>query len=308
MQGPPPWSPDGHHHSHPPQPGQASLPPHPPPLYPVAPFRGTPPQSAWAAAQRVRLIVGAFALGVLLIAAVAIGAVRGRGGASAERGGTVTLGSSGTLSYGAGIRPEGWKEWNVKPPLVRFARSPLAAPSSGNLRGGTPCAATRRVRPSPCKEPGVPHDPRSPMAARLLSLLLVAGLAGAVVGCDGGGASSRASTSAPATPIVEGELPADPDPAAITSFHALLLEREVGLDRAAAAQAAGLIAARFAAAQDEVAQRVEALLPVDDEAIHAVLLRHQRALDQELAALMTPAQRDRFAELGGRLEAADARD
>lgn len=106
MQGPPPWSPDGHHHSHPPQPGQASLPPHPPPLYPVAPFRGTPPQSAWAAAQRVRLIVGAFALGVLLIAAVAIGAVRGRGGASAERGGTVTLGSSGTLSYGAGIRPE----------------------------------------------------------------------------------------------------------------------------------------------------------------------------------------------------------
>lgn len=146
------------------------------------------------------------------------------------------------------------------------------------------------------------------MALRLLSLLLVAGLAGALVGCDGGGASSRASTSAPATPIVEAELPADPDPAAITSFHALLLEREVGLDRAAAAQAAALIAARFAAAQDEVAQRVEAVLPVDDEAIHAVLLRHQRALDQELAALMTPAQRDRFAALGGRLEASDARD
>lgn len=139
------------------------------------------------------------------------------------------------------------------------------------------------------------------MIARALSLLLVAGL---LVGCDGGdGSSSRASTSAPASPIAEDELPADPDPAAITSFHALLLEREVGLDRAASEQAAALIAARFAAAQDEVAQRVEALLPVDDEAIHAVLLRHQRALDLELAALMTPAQRERFDELGGRLDA-----
>jgi hypothetical protein len=139
------------------------------------------------------------------------------------------------------------------------------------------------------------------MAARLLSLLLVV-LAGVTAGCDGG-SSSSASTSAPASPIVEEELPADPDPAAITSFHALLLEREVGLDRAASERAAGLIAARFAAAQDEVAQRVEALLPVDDEVIHAVLLRHQRALDEELAALMTPAQRARFAELGGRLDA-----
>ncbi len=136
------------------------------------------------------------------------------------------------------------------------------------------------------------------MAARLLSLLLAVVL---LAGCDGG-SSSAASTSAPASPIAEAELPADPDPAAITSFHALLLEREVGLDRAAAEQAAGLIGARFAAAQDEVAQRVEALLPVDDEAIHAVLLRHQRALDQELAALMTPPQRARFAELGGRLD------
>ncbi len=140
------------------------------------------------------------------------------------------------------------------------------------------------------------------MAARLLSLLLVAGaLAGLTAGCEGGGSSS-ASTSAPVTPLAEADLPAEADPAAIVSFHALLLEREVGLDRATAERAAGLIAARFEAARSEVDQRIEAILPVDDEAIHAVLLSHQRALDEELAALMTPAQRTRFAELGGRLD------
>lgn len=137
------------------------------------------------------------------------------------------------------------------------------------------------------------------MAARLLCLLLVAC---ALAGCDGGGSSRAAATSAPATPIAEEELPADPDPAAIVSFHALLLEREVGLDRATAAQAAALIDARWAAARGELDGRADALLPVDDEVVHAVLLRHQQALDAEIAALLTPAQRTRFAELGGRLD------
>ena len=107
MQGPPPWSPHGPPQpSYPPQPSQAPYPP-PPPLYPVEPFRGTPPQNAWATVQRVRLVAGAIAFGVLVLAAVVVGAVRGRGSAaSVDRGGTVSLGSSGTLRYEAGIRPD----------------------------------------------------------------------------------------------------------------------------------------------------------------------------------------------------------
>jgi pectinesterase len=33
---------------------------------------------------------------------------------------------------GAGIRPEGWHEWNVKPPLVRFAEYDSRGPGANN--------------------------------------------------------------------------------------------------------------------------------------------------------------------------------
>jgi hypothetical protein len=134
---------------------------------------------------------------------------------------------------------------------------------------------------------------------RPLALLLLALVA---AGCDGGG---HPATTAPAStaPISSGlELPAEADTASITSFHAALLEREVGVDRATADRVAALIAARFDAARAEIDARIEATLPVDEVAVSAVLARHQRALDGEIAALLTPAQRARFAELGGRLE------
>ena len=34
---------------------------------------------------------------------------------------------------GAGIRPEGWKEWNVKPPLVRFAEYQCTGPGAATV-------------------------------------------------------------------------------------------------------------------------------------------------------------------------------
>ena len=46
---------------------------------------------------------------------------------------------------GAGIRPEGWKEWNVKPPLVRFAEYACSGPgaaAAGRVAWATVSAGT----------------------------------------------------------------------------------------------------------------------------------------------------------------------
>jgi len=76
----------------------------------VEPFRGAPVQDGWAMAQRIRLIVAGVAIGLFVLGVVVAGVVRGaRGGGSGgsvESGGTVSLGSSGTLRYGEGIRPD----------------------------------------------------------------------------------------------------------------------------------------------------------------------------------------------------------
>jgi pectinesterase len=48
---------------------------------------------------------------------------------------------------GAGIRPEGWKEWNVKPPLVRFAEYGCTGPGAAST--GRVAWATSSAGPAP---------------------------------------------------------------------------------------------------------------------------------------------------------------
>lgn len=48
---------------------------------------------------------------------------------------------------GAGIRPEGWKEWNVKPPLVRFAEYQCTGP--GAATAGRVAWVTASADPAP---------------------------------------------------------------------------------------------------------------------------------------------------------------
>ena len=50
---------------------------------------------------------------------------------------------------GAGIRPEGWKEWNVKPPLVRFAEYQCTGP--GAAPAGRVAWATASAEPAPAE-------------------------------------------------------------------------------------------------------------------------------------------------------------
>lgn len=50
---------------------------------------------------------------------------------------------------GAGIRPEGWKEWNVKPPLVRFAEHQSTGPGAATAARVT--WATTSADPAPAE-------------------------------------------------------------------------------------------------------------------------------------------------------------
>jgi pectinesterase len=50
---------------------------------------------------------------------------------------------------GAGIRPEGWKEWNVKPPLVRFAEYQCTGPGAATT--GRVAWATASADPAPAE-------------------------------------------------------------------------------------------------------------------------------------------------------------
>lgn len=138
---------------------------------------------------------------------------------------------------------------------------------------------------------------------RIPILLLV--LAPCLVACGGGGGSSPASTAAP----VASSSPADPlgfSPEQVAEEQALLddlaqvLRAEVGLDAERAARARALIAASWERTRLEVARRIESCESLEEEAVLDLLEARQHALDVELAALMTPAEREAFAALGGR--------
>lgn len=135
--------------------------------------------------------------------------------------------------------------------------------------------------------------------------ILVLALAPFLAGCGGGGGSSPASTAAP----VASSSPADPlgfSPAQVAEEQALLdelaqvLQAELGLDAERAARARALIAASWERTRLEVARRIESCESLEEEAVLDLLEARQHALDVELAAIMTPAEREAFAALGGR--------
>lgn len=135
--------------------------------------------------------------------------------------------------------------------------------------------------------------------------ILVLTLAPFLAGCGGGGGSSPASTAAP----VASSSPVDPlgfsaaqlaEEQAMLDELAQVLQAELGLDAERAARARALIAASWERTRLEVARRMESCESLEEEAVLDLLEARQRALDVELAAIMTPAEREAFAALGGR--------
>ena len=135
--------------------------------------------------------------------------------------------------------------------------------------------------------------------------ILVLTLAPFLAGCGGGGGSSPASTAAP----VASSSPVDPlgfsaaqlaEEQAMLDELAQVLQAELGLDAERAARARALIAASWERTRLEVARRMESCESLEEEAVLDLLEARQRALDVELAAIMTPAEREAVAALGGR--------
>lgn len=144
------------------------------------------------------------------------------------------------------------------------------------------------------------------MPTRLAVCLALAAL---LAGCSGGDGDpiTRSTAVAPVQPAPRPEFrpEVDTDEEGILAVHARLLAVEVGLDAEAEARVAALLERAWADAQADVQGRIDAALPVDEEVVSALLLSRQRQADAEIAALLTPAQRARFEELGGRIGVED---
>lgn len=131
------------------------------------------------------------------------------------------------------------------------------------------------------------------LAATLAFILLLAG-------CGGGDAQMARTAPAVTAPTSD-----DTTEAGIVAFHARTLAVEVGLSAEGEARVAAILARAWSAAQDDVQGRIDAALPVDEEVVSELLLARQREADRAIAALLTPAQRARFEEFGGRLQVED---
>ena len=145
----------------------------------------------------------------------------------------------------------------------------------------------------------------------LLALVLLLPL-----GCGGGaGAGSAQAPLAVAPSLDPASEPPAGDPLGATPAELAeedqaladlreVLRVELALDAAQAERAEALLRRAWSDTRAEVARRLEALEPLDEETVSELLEARQRALDLELSALLTPAQQERFRALGARLEEA----
>lgn len=90
--------------------------------------------------------------------------------------------------------------------------------------------------------------------------------------------------------------------AALVDELARHLATELALDPGRAERVRAAIAASWSGVREEISRRAAANEELSEETVSLLLEERQRALDLELAALLTPAERTAFAELGGRLE------